>query len=105
MIIYLRDKNDKNYYEVEFFQKDKYIELYANVYSINCFKYILERQEDKKYIDKFIKSFEFLEELRGWYYETYLQENKNPTYSDVLAILRIMLSSYAHELGFCIVED
>ena len=105
MVIYLRDKNGINYYEVEFFKRDKHIELYASVYSTNCFKYILKKQEDKKYIDKFIKSFEFLEELRGWYYETYLQENKNATYSDVLSILRIMLGSYAHELGFYIVED
>lgn len=106
MVIYMRNpKTRTNYYEVEFYDKDKYIELHATVYSTNCFKLILEKYDDKEYINKFIEIFDFLEELRGWYYEIFLQQNRNITYSELLKVLRKMLGKYAEELGFCLVED
>lgn len=104
MVIYLRDRKGINYFEVEFYEEENNIELHASVYSTNCFKLLL-REKNEDYIKKFINSFEFLEELRGWYYEVYLQQNPNPTYTDVLDTLRKIMKEYAGQLDFWVVED
>lgn len=113
MVIYLRDKEGTNFYEVEFFvenetvkdRKVEYIEVRPDVYATNCFELIINKYNDKDYLKKFIGIFSFLEELRGWYYESYLTEHSNPSYEDVLNILRAICKNAAEELDLCVVED
>lgn len=117
MVIYLRDKKGIDYFEVEFYEtsedicksekrlKVKYTEVHASVYSNNCFKLILSKINDEKYINKFIEIFEFLEELRGWYYEVYLMKVNNPSFSEILEQFRGIMNNAAKELELYIVED
>lgn len=113
MVIYLRDEKGTNFFEVEFFteneiikdRKVEYIEVRPDVYATNCFELIINKYHDKEYLKKFMGIFSFLEDLRGWYYESYLTEHHDPSHDDVLKILRAICRNAAEELGFYVVED
>ncbi len=105
MVIYLRDKNKVNLFEVEIWENKEGIDISAHVYAENCFKHIVSKIEDKKYVEGFIKEFGVLEELRGWYWEFYRQSKNPQDYSSVLKELRKMIGLVADEFKFCMVED
>ena len=105
MVIYLRDKNKVNLFEVEIWENKEGIDISAHVYAENCFKHIVSKIDDKDYIERFIEKFGVLEELRGWYWERYRQSENPQDYASVLKELRKIIGFVAEEFKFCMVED
>ena len=105
MVIYLRNSNRTNLFEVEVWNNKEGIDMSTHVYAENCFKHIVAKIEDKEYIEGFIKDFGMLEELRGWYWEQYRQSKNPQDYESVLKELRKIIRLAADELKLYVVED
>lgn len=105
MILYLRDDNNTNLFEVEIYESNEGIEVKPHVYSNSCFHHIMKHSKFRNYIDQFIKEFKPLEELRGWYFEIYKQSKEPQDINSIITKLRIMLKDVADRLSIDLIED
>jgi hypothetical protein len=116
MILFLRDKNNENLYEVEINKsKDKrIIDVHGSVNVEEVLWYVVEktRNGENALIVEFIKDFSFLDEIRGWYWEVYNnnrffhnEEEVEKEYDDVVREIRKKLKAIAPKYSLSVVED
>lgn len=105
MVIYLRDKNKENLFEVEIWENKEGIEVKPHIYFKNCAEHVLNNFTNLMYLRDFISEFDYLEELRGWYFEKYRQSKKPQDYASVLKELRTIIRLIAQKFDFYVVED
>ena len=110
MILYLRNQKNDSIAEIEIISDAdgsvKY--LHSDIY-VEHYTLFLVRMLSTKWslggpeLLRFIHDFANLDEIRGWYYEFYI--NKTTDYTDVLTVMRNTMKDLAHryELGY--VED
>ena len=65
----------------------------------------MKHSKFRNYIDRFIKEFKPLEELRGWYFEIYKQSKEPQDINSVITKLRIMLKDVSDRLSIDLIED
>jgi len=111
MVLYLRNKRNKDIAEVEINVKtdrddgSKYVELSCAIDIKGYSKLLLETPvENQKHL---IAEFDNFSELRGWMWEVYFMKKKNtPDELDgVIAEVKAMLKSLATKYELCTVED
>lgn len=101
MTLYLRNKNGKTLVDIEIFEKDEYVEL-RSVVLIEQYSLLLLKETDKPQV---ITDFEFLSELRGWFWEKYCQTVENVVYSEVVKSVKEILSEFAKRYDLYVIED
>lgn len=110
MVYFLRNKNRKNYFEVEVWNGKEGFDLSAHVYSYNYAKHLLEFKDQKRedVLNVWLNYLEFLEEFRGWFWEQYVPRfNSNKNLDEITArkAIKDKLIEVATILDLYIVED
>ncbi len=105
MIMYLRNKNNDTLLDVDCYIKDDYVELGSVVCIEPYSKFLLDSPEEKR--TDIISDFDFLQELRGWLWESYFMGRKNTSneYNGVIKELRSTIKRIADKYDLYYVED
>lgn len=101
MVLFLRNQKRQNLVDIEIFQKDDYVEL-RSVVLIEPYSLLLLKAEDKGQV---ITDFEFLSELRGWFWENYCEKVDKVVLSEVVKTVKQMLEEFAKRYELFVVED
>jgi len=109
MVMYLRDKGNETLLDVDCYVKTegdcKFVELGSTVCIGPYSKLLLQIPEEER--EHFIALFDFLQELRGWLWESHFATKKNTAdeYDDVIETLRGILKGAATLFDLGYVED
>ena len=101
MVLYLRNAKRQNLVDIEIFQKEDYVEL-RSVVIIEPYSQLLLKQENKGQV---ISDFEFLSELRGWFWESYCEKVDKVILADVIKEVKKILSEIGSRYELFVVED
>ena len=105
MIIYLRDKKNRNVVDLDVYKKDGYIEL-GVVVDIKAYSMMLLSLPEEQKANA-IDVFETVQELRGWLWEKQFggRQNTDKEYDSVVEKLRSMLKEVSEQFDLYYVED
>lgn len=101
MVLYLRNEKRQNLVDIEIYQKEDYVEL-RSVVIIEPYSQLLLKQENKEQV---ISDFEFLSELRGWFWENYCEKVDKVILADVVKEVKKILSEIGSRYELFVVED
>lgn len=108
MTLFLRDNGNRDVAEVEIYEKTedgkKFTEL-SSVVSIGQFSALLLTKINDPILVQMIDNFDFLQEIRGWYYESFLTEHKDATFDESLEQIRKFMQQMAKAYGLGYTED
>lgn len=108
MTLYIRRGKNKTLLDVEFYttiENDySFVELSSTVMIEEYSKFLLENIDRA---DEIIEDFEFLNELRGWLWESFFIVTKNTpaSYDSALIALREILNGICEKYSLYLVED
>jgi len=97
MTLFLRNSKNETIVDIEVSDKDL-----SSVVVIETYSKLLLSQKNKEQV---IKDFSEIDELKGWYFEVFLETNPNPTKENLIKILKIMLTEVAEKYNLSYVED
>ena len=111
MTLFLRDKKNRTIVDCDIYIKDsEYVEL-SIVVCVDTYSRLLldliTKNGEEKTINKFIQTFDELQELRGWLWESYfIDGDNNPSeYNIVLETIRKRFKEIADTYELYYVED
>ena len=117
MTLFLRDKKNNTIVDVDCYVKTeegkKFVEINSTVcigpYSLLLLQAVAKGKSlgDPRHMPQFVETFNELQELRGWLWESYFMGGKNDPekYNDVLENVRKILKAVAMKYDLGYVED
>lgn len=100
MTIYLKDSKRKVFVDIEINTNDGEIDVHSNVNIENYSYLLLERN-----CHGMINDFEFLNELRQWYWEMYKEQNRYFTVHDLTKTVIELVTEIGERYGLFVVTD
>lgn len=101
MTLYLRNQKRQTLVDIEVYKSDGNIDISASV-MIGPYSQLLLSAVDKQQV---IEDFEFLSELRGWFWESYCEKNDIVVFSEVEKKVKDILREIGDAYGLYVVED
>ena len=114
MIIYLRTAKNKTLVDISVYSQDlhsvvpieTYSEFLIRMMSFYKEKYSTDKDQYKKEVIELVRTFDDLQELRGWLHESYISfVNKNPTNREIEEEVIKKLEPIAKKYNVHIVTD
>lgn len=102
MTIYLRNEKNQSLLDLEVWKKGETTEVSAGVPIKAYSMLLLSRPSQTDYI---IDAFDELDQLRGWYWERFVERNPNHTMKELLDAIYEILTPICKELDLHIVTD
>ena len=108
MVLYLRSNDNKTIVDLEITGRTKKDVDISSVVDIKEYtkKFISLFMIDKEEASRFTDEMEYVQEIRGWLFETYLNEVKdNFSYNELLDMLKSYFKYLAEKYNLFVVED
>jgi len=102
MIFFLRNKNNRTIVDLELYENKEGMDLHSGVI-INTYSEFLLANLDRK--DEIIKDFDDIDQLRGWFWEVYMELEPNPSLKDATDKVSRMLQDVAKKYDLYYVTD